>query len=395
VCKATPRTEHALGAFVLSQSGPPAENVLADRSVQVLLARRRPLHLSGARALDHAIRALGAPALDYLQQAADNRDPFSALMLRSCVVRGLADQGDIDQGLAMLRDLLEGVWRLKETHVITQALRRLVPNASHFGRSDAGTAIIEGVLAQLDRASQNNTLGLRERGEILATCAATIGRLGEHEAALQLLTRVIESFEEMVTPHEQGVSYLFETLSRIVDEVIALGGLQEGVALIERAVQAISNRLTRTSSAENPYFVHHARIKCAVAMLSLDQHERGVKLLGECVQGILQTRELDGRDRIDLLIEAMQALSLIGLADDTRVQLMERLVDAGMSNESRSSGSEDNQRRDLLRATLREMVQRHTAYRLAIKKVRALEERLLRARVISNRDLPTPISGAS
>jgi len=49
--------------------------------------------------------------------------------------------------------------------------------------------------------------------------------LGEQGDAVELVPAVIECVEDMLNPHEHVVSYLVETRSRIVVEVIALGSL--------------------------------------------------------------------------------------------------------------------------------------------------------------------------
>lgn len=378
--------EHALRALVVVQSGRPPSAEIAEEVLEALVGTGSGLDDAGAKALDIAVTTLGASAIERLRQAATGADPLSALMYQSCVLRGLASQGQFDEGRALLSESMAAVWRLSDSNSITRALRRLIPNASHLGRGDEGVELVRQVLSELENRS-NLQLSLRDRGEILATCALTVGKLGAQQRALELLGRIIETFEEMVKSRNQGVSHLFEILGLAVDQVIALGELEEGVGLVERAVRTITDRLNRATGADHPYFVHQSRIKCAVALLSFEQLDRGFELLDRSIRDIAQTNIFDGRDRVDLLIEAIRAMSIIGLDDAPRVGLLERLVEAGIGKESTSDFS-DVLRRDMIRWTVRETIQRQTAYRLALKKIRALEERIIRMRIISERDLP-------
>ena len=378
--------EHALQALITCQSGRPPEPKLAERIFSSLLELDEPLDDSGIRALDYAVGALGSGVFAVLRKTAKERDAVTGLMLKSCVVRGLADSAQTDAGLALLKELFEETWKLKSNAELTRALCRLVPNVSHLGRADEGVSLIRGVLAGVDGRKGNQQLDLRERGQILASCARAVGRLGEHNEAIILLDRMITAFEAMIGDRLQGVSHLFEFLGQIVDEVISIGEIERGAELLGRAVRAIQRRLDGRESGDHPYFVHQARIKCAVAMLTLDQRERGLELLRVSIDDVAQVRMFDGRDRVDLLLDAMRAVALAQMEEATRVDLLVQLINTGMGNEA-SGSYNDVFRRDLLRGAVQEVIQRHAAYRLEVKKIRALEERLIRARVVSSRDL--------
>lgn len=371
--------EHALRALVVCQSGRPPEPTIARSCVDVLLALPT-FDEPAAKAMDLALSGADRTALERLRQALGQAPANEAHMLESCLVRGLATFGEIDEGLELLAERLEAIWAVRDPAVVAAALQRLVPNAAHFGRPERGIELVEGVVERLGR-EQARQLSPRDRGAVLATCALAVGRLGAHDRAFVLLERIVDTFDALIGSQSYGMSYLFEILGQTVDQIISLGETQRGVPLIERASQTIDERLSRALGPDHPYFVHQARIKCAVALISLEEHERGIALLESAVREIARVRMFDGRDRVDLCLEAVKALSLIALEDNARVELLQLLVDTGVGDERQATFS-DGFRRVMLRGTVREIIQRQTAYRLALTKMRAREERLIRERVL-------------
>lgn len=389
--------EHALRALVACQAGRPPEEALARDMLSLMLSSNSRIDAYGARIIDHALASLDDSAFDLIQRTAAGRDPFTSLMLRSCIVRSQAQHGQLDDGLRRLTGLVEDAWQLNDTSQLVRAVQRLVPNVSHFGRADAGAELIGGVLARLQKRPASPILAPRDQGDILMCCARTTGKLGDHERALALLDQSIGAFERMLaappsrdgSAAASGQGALFETLGSIVDEVISLGEMKQGAALVERGVAAVQRWLEQSgagasgstaSAHDHPFFVHQARIKCAIALLSLEQRERGLALLEQSLKAVTQVRAFDGKDRADLLTNALQAVSLADMDERARAQVLDQILGAGMGQEPASPYS-DSFRRDLLRSSIREVVQRHTAYRLAIKKIRATEERIIRSRI--------------
>jgi len=211
--------------------------------------------------------------------------------------------------------------------------------------------------------------------------------MGAHSSALELLERIVDSFASLIEGQTQGVSYLFEVLGLVVEQVIQHGTTERGVALVNRGVALVTERMTKTFGIDHPYFLHQAHIKCALALLSLEQFERGVQLLRTAAEDIARVRVFDAKDRIDLCLEGVRAMALLPFDERSRVDLLITLVDSALSGE-RTGQTADDHRVEVISGTVREMLRRESAARLALIKVRAKEERLIRDRVLEVPLLP-------
>jgi hypothetical protein len=385
--------EHALRALVLCQSGRPPDEPLARDLLSLMLAPTARLDPSGARVIDLALSALDDAAADSILRAAQSRDPFSALLLRSCVARTQALRGQHDEGSRRLAALLTDAWQLNDPSQRHDALLHLIPILAHFGRPDAAAAAVSLILERLNPSPSNPSLSPRDHGDLLLCCARTLSKLGDLDRAFSLLDATITAFERFLSSSPArdpaaggGHSALFEVLVSVADEVLSTGDLTRGAALIDRGVTAVQTWLAQprpassTPSTDHPFFVHQARLRCAIAMLSLDQRDRGLALLDQSLKAISSVRAFDGKDRADLLIYALQALSLTNLDEPSRLAILDQLLSTGIGLEPPNPYN-DAFRRDLIRASVREVIQRHTAYRLALKKIRASEERIIRSRI--------------
>lgn len=369
--------ENALKALVAAQSGRPPETQLSNRIVHEIL-KRDHVDESLVRTLDIVLSGCDLAALASLRPHIDRaEDPYQAMMLESSLIRGLSFAGEIEEGLTLLQDRLKKVWTLSKSPQKAQLLGRLLPNIPHFGRPHIGRELIKEVVESL----KTSGLTVREQKDVLECAAKTSGQLGDTELCQTLLTQILDSFDSLVGAQNHGTSFLFEILGFLVDQVISLGRDEMGLSLIRRIVEGLTKRINSGIEADHPYFVHQARIKCAVALMSLEDIEPGIALLQQSASEITKVRIFDGRDRADLCMEGIQALSLTSLEDDSRLKLLTYLVGTGIGKEN-SGSLPDLFRRDLLRKTIREVVQRKSAYRLALIKIRTQEEQILRGRIL-------------
>jgi len=335
---------------------------------------------SAARALDIAISGSDPDRLDLLEKISARDSAKSSFLVETCLIRGMATFGRTEEGIELLSKRLESVWDQDESGVLPEMLRRLIPNTAYFGRPDIGIGLIADTTKRL-ASYAGDQLPARDKGAILGAAAEAVGKLGAVDESMRILGDIVDIVESLVGEHTQGVSYLFEYMGLVVDQIISQGQVEKGVALIDHLVQTISVRLSKAFGTDHPYFVHQARIKCAIALISLEEHSRGFELLEQTVGEIARVRMFDGRDRVDLCLEGVKALSLVPLQEGIRPDLLRLLVDTGIGEENTANFS-DLFRRDMIRGTIRETIQRQSAYRLALMKVRALEERLIRRRVL-------------
>jgi len=368
--------EHALKALQICQAGRALETERSNRIVTQLLSRER-LDESAVRALDLVLEGCDNVTLDSLRPQIETLEKGNAALLESSLIRGLAASGRIDEGLSLLEKRLNSVWDYEDEQEKTRLLCRLVPNVSHFGRPEVGQQM---VISVVDRLKESG-LGVREQREILNVCSETANHLGSNDLVFSLLTQIVTSLESLVGTQTHGVSHLFEILGLVVDQVIQQGKDERGIQIVQKAVESISARLSDSYGADHPYFVHQARVKCAVAMMSMNEVDQGMALLQESASDITSVRMFDGRDRVDLCVDAVRALSMVPLQDDSRTELLTTLVEAGIGNEPHGTFS-DTFRRDMIRQTIREVVQRKSAYRLALIKIRTQEEQIIRSRVL-------------
>lgn len=379
--------EHILKALVISQAGRPIDEPLAFDILNHMLSESVKIDSNGVKVIDLALASLGDKANDIISRVLRTKRDIQALLLESCVVRSQANRGQFDLGVPSLTRLIEEAWKIPDTVQKKDCLLRLIPIIGHFGRADVGSQILMAILKKLKDGV--GSFSARDQGDILIMCARTCGKLGDQERAYLLLDDAIFTFEKIIASKEgnssSGHSALFEILVSIVDEVIALGDYDRGAALVERGVRAIESWIEKlgsssTTNSDHPFFVHQARIKSAIALLSLDKKQRGYELLQKCLDATAQVKAFDGKDRTDLLVQALQALSLTEVSEVDRVSILDRIVTTGIGTEP-SNPYNDSFRRDLIRSSIKEVVQKHTAYRLAIKKMRSLEERIVRTRI--------------
>ncbi|OIP31554.1 MAG: hypothetical protein AUK47_22250 [Deltaproteobacteria bacterium CG2_30_63_29] len=375
--------ELVLMSLTECQAGRPPSGPTINRVVDTLIGASE-FDESAARALDVLLASGEVEVLNRIAASSSARSGLSAVMMESCLIRGRALWGQVDEGLALLGSRLDSVWSLGKGEWVTAGLRRLIPNTAHFGRPETGLRLIHAVV---ERLGASEGLSARDRGHLLSFCAAAAGRMGAHSSALELLERIVDSFASLIEGQTQGVSYLFEVLGLVVEQVIQHGTTERGVALVNRGVALVTERMTKTFGIDHPYFLHQAHIKCALALLSLEQFERGVQLLRTAAEDIARVRVFDAKDRIDLCLEGVRAMALLPFDERSRVDLLITLVDSALSGE-RTGQTADDHRVEVISGTVREMLRRESAARLALIKVRAKEERLIRDRVLEVPLLP-------
>jgi len=368
--------DHALKALVICQSGRPPEPELSNRIFSEILSRGQ-LEESSIKTLDTVLAGCDPEVVDSLRPHISRAEPSRAMLLESTLIRALASSGDLEEGWALLQERLGQLWSLERTQDRTKILCRFLSNIPHFGRPASGQELLQEAVGKLP----GSDLGVREQREILECSAEVAGRLGASDLVSDLLSRIVDSFDGLISNNSYGISHLFEILGLVVDQVIRQGRDEKGLQIVQRAVESISTRLHNKSESDHPYFVHLARVKCAIALLSLEETAQGFELLEETASDISSVRMFDGRDRVDLCIEGVKALSLVPLEGDSRIQLLQLLVETGIGKEPQGTFS-DSFRRDMIRQTIREVVQRKSAYRLALIKMRTQEEQIIRSRIL-------------
>jgi hypothetical protein len=379
--------EHILKALIICQAGRPIEEALALDILKIMLDEKVKITINSIKIIDMALASIGDKANETLMRTLSLKEGFAAVLLESCIVLSQAQRGQYDTGMPSLNRLFELSWTLKENTQRKEALLRLIPIIGHFGRADIGSQVLMSVLKNLRDGV--GTFSSRDQGDVLIACARACGKLGDQERAYTLLSDAIATFENIIGAKEgnntSGYSALFEILVSIVDEAISLGDYERGSQLVERGVKSIESWLDKLSAStavnsDHPFFVHQARIKSAIALLSLDKKQRGLELLQKSLDATAQVKSFDGKDRADLLVQALQALSLTDVSEVDRVKILDQIVNTGIGSEA-SNPYNDSFRRDIIRASIKEVVQKHTAYRLAIKKMRSLEERIIRTKI--------------
>ena len=125
--------------------------------------------------------------------------------------------------------------------------------------------------------------------------------------------------------------------------------------------------------------------KIVLDMILKDYQDlKGLRILEEFSNVVKADNFCDGKDRVDLSLQAVRALSLVSLGDPSKVKVLSSLLLLGAGKE-RSSGSNSNKKEVILN-TLEEVVQKKSAYRLAVMKMRTTEEHIIRD-IILNQDL--------
>jgi hypothetical protein len=378
--------EHILKALVISQAGKPIDSVLALDILNHMLADDVKIDINSVKIIDLALASVGDRGTELVSRVLRSKKAVQSVLLESCLVRAQANRGQVDTGIPSLNRLIDDAWKLTDNVQKKDCLLRLIPIIGHFGRADIGSTLLMSVLKNLRDGI--GVFSAKEQGDILIMCARTCGKLGDQERAYGLLDDTIATFERLISSKEGQTSErnsLFEILVAIVDEVISLGDFERGTLIVERGVRAIEGWIEKLNSAtsthtDHPYYVHQARIKSAIALLSLDKKQRGLELLQKCLDATSQVKLFDGKDRTDLFIQSLQALSLTDVSEVERVSILEKIITAGMGNEP-ANPHNDSFRRELIRSSIKEVIQKHTAYRLAIKKMRSLEERIVRSRI--------------
>jgi hypothetical protein len=292
-------------------------------------------------------------------------------LLEGCLVQALAVFGHVQDALEILGP--------------SELVRHLLPNVGHLGRPE-GVEIVNRVISDMEKADK---LRARHQGEILNASSQAVTKLGREDLALDVIEKVVDTFEKIVTRPNTNVSYLFEVMSMIVGKLGELQDRTRSLEIVERAISMTQQRITmdHATTVDHPYFLHQARLKSAVALFSLDSFDRGMEALTGSARHIPRVSVFDGRDKADLCLEAIRALSCSRVTNEDKVTLLSLLVETGVGDEqtpstSRSRSFSTRYRRDVLRGTLKEVVHHHSAYRLRLAQIRAEEERIIRNLVL-------------
>lgn len=375
--------EHALRALRIFQAGKVLDTELSNRITQDILRRDR-FEESTVRSLDIVLEGCDSTILNSLRNQIGNMNKHEAILLETSLVRGLAASGENEEALFLLQKRIPELWDYEPSLEKTRLLCRVIPNISHIGRPEIGTELLMSVLEQVGASG----LGVREQREILEVCSRTANKLGSSSLVFEILSKIVSSLEDLISSHSHGVSHLFEILGYVVDHVVEQtlfqGNYEKGLEIVQRVINNISSRLSEIYGADHPYFVHQARIKCSVALIDLGAQKTGYDLLKQTAEDLVTVRQFDGRDRVDLCIEAIRALSKVILEDDHKTELLSTLVNSGIGSELKSTFS-DSYHKDMIRNTIRELVQKESSYRLALIKARTQEEDIIRSRVLQSK----------
>lgn len=373
--------DHAIRAMVIGQSGRTIPTEIATEIFDRISTTEKFLDTYAMRSLDACVDSLGDAIIAKVNTAKEtSKNIATSIILDSCYVRYYAQIKNQDKGIALLSDLVTSAFNLTNVDERLTVLTRLVFQISYFAPHAECTNLLKRIILDLKSAKMIS----RDQSSILIACAITSGKMGNQDSSYRILDSVIQNFETLLSSNDKsGQSVLFQTLCSVVDEIVHLGDVVRGGLLVKKALSYVDKwLLEKNNTNDHPYFIYQTKFRCALAMLSLESNESSIDVLKECINSVTNVKIFDGKDRCDLLIQVVQALALSNMDDAEKANILNSLLTIGYGKET-SNSYNDTFRRDLLRKTLREVVQKDTYFRLNMQKMRAVEERLIRDRIFN------------
>ncbi len=222
------------------------------------------------RAYELALDAFARPYLDEGAALLHGPDLFEDLELihtRGDLGLVLCQSGRFDEGLALMREALDGLPELEhEPRTVAQARQKLTADIGEAlcrsGRGDEGEAMLrEAIASAPERLGEHDQLTAVARAQLGVHLAST----GRPEEARELLTLAVTTFRRN---EGSGSLSLFEPLLSLTGCEMALGRPHDALPHAEAAAE-----LTRTTFAGRPDLRVPALLSLRAVLQALDARE--------------------------------------------------------------------------------------------------------------------------